>query len=379
MITSVYYYNATEAVRELFLSEFKTLPSGDVDRLLNVFYRFVQWEEEGDKIRPSIILTNNINSVVKTIPETSKISFYVDQNSSSFNERLKSLMCFCTSGWTVYINYTTDTVEYGLIKCTNSLKDKDLASQIFMPGNMEIIAGKAKLVSINVLSSGLIHVKGVKGNQTSVHFSLVNRHEQDWDSTIKCFVNDCVSRLKTTQKKLDGVKNILENIFSKCFKSLHGTICLVVDKDFKDTKGVFSDGTWLPEPIEFGKLFLQSKSFSESKLRSYADIFTTMLNYDGITIIDNQGRIRAYNVFIENNKKVAQHIVGGARLRAAYTLLNTTSKKIVGVYFQSHDGGAFYKSTQQAKKELNAAQREAEKQQSFKQLEMALNNDKNDN
>lgn len=379
MVTSVYYYNATEAVRELFLSEFKTLPSGDVDRLLNVFYRFVQWEEEGDKIRPSIILTNNINSVVKTIPETSKISFYVDQNSNSFNERLKALMCFCTSGWTVYINYTLDTIEYGLIKCTNSLKDKDLGSQIFMSGNMETIASKAKLVSINVLSSGLIQVKGVKGNQTSIHFSLVNRHEQDWDTTIKSFVNDCVSRLKTTQKKLDGVKNILENIFSKCFKSLHGTICLVVDKDFKDTKGVFSDGTWLPEPIEFGKLFLQSKSFSESKLRSYADIFTTMLNYDGITIIDNQGRIRAYNVFIENNKKVAQHIVGGARLRAAYTLLNTTSKKIVGVYFQSHDGGAFYKSTHEAKKELNAAQREAEKQQSFKQLEMSLNNDKNDN
>ena len=378
MMTSVYYYNATEAVRELFLNEFKTLPSGDVDRLLNIFYRFVQWEEEGDKIRPSIIITSNINAVAKAIPETSKIPFHIDENSNAFNERLKALMCFCKTGWTVYINYNNDVVEYGLIKCINSLKDKELEPQIFMPENMETIRNKAKLVSINVLSSGLINVKGIKGSQTNIHFSLVNRHEQDWDGTIKNFVNACVSRLKTTQKKLDGIKNILENIFNKCFKSLHGTICLVVDKDFKDTKGLFSDGTWLPDPIEFGKLFLQTKNFSESKLRSYADIFTTMLNYDGITIIDNQGRIRAYNVFIENNKKVAEHIVGGARLRAAYTLLNTSSKKIVGVYFQSHDGGAFYKSTQQAKRELNAAQKEAEKQQNFKQLEMTLN-DKADN
>lgn len=372
METSIYFNDATNAIKEVFANEYKTLPSGDVERLLSIFYRLVRWEEEGEKIRPDIIMTSNIGSIVKNIPDAVKIPFYIDEQSVNFNQRLKALMCFCKKDWTVYINYGSDSVEYGLVRCLNSIKDSSFTTQIFTEEKIDILKTKAKLVHINVLSNGAVSIKGLHGTRLSVNFSVEDKQAFKWDDTIKRFVNDCVSKLKTTQRKLNGIKNILENIFINCFKSLSGTICLVVDKDFKDTKGIFSDGTWLPEPIEFGKLFLQSKSFNESKLRSFADVFMTMLNYDGITIIDNQGRIRAYNVFIESNSKVVQHVVGGARIRAAYTLLNTSSKRIVGVYFQSHDGGAFYKSTAEVRKELSRAQKEAERAQSFKQLEMPI-------
>lgn len=372
METSIYFDDATKGIRELFATEFKTLSSGDVDRLLNIFYRLVRWEEEGEKIRPMIIMTNNVSCIVKNLPDIVKIPFYIDEKSVRFNERLKALMCFCKSGWTVYINYGNDSVEYGLVKAINSIKDKSIEALIFDESKINTISAKAKLVYLNVLSNGVVSIKGVKGSVVNINFSVEDKKGENWDDTIKRFVNDSVSKLKTTQRKLDGIKNILQNIFDNCFKSLRGTICLIVDKDFKDTKGMFGDGTWLPEPIQFGKLFLQSKSFNESKLRAFADVFTTMLNYDGITILDNQGRIRAYNVFIESNNKVVQHIVGGARIRAAYTLLNTSSKRIIGVYFQSHDGGAFYKSTADVRRELTRAQKDAEKAQSFKQIEMPI-------
>ena len=67
-----------------------------------------------------------------------------------------------------------------------------------------------------------------------------------------------------------------------------------------------------------------------------------MLNFDGITIIDNQGRLRAYNVFVEPNSKKVGYIVGGARKRAAYFILSSKKKGIVGVYFQSHEGEVFF-------------------------------------
>jgi len=130
---------------------------------------------------------------------------------------------------------------------------------------------------------------------------------------------------------------------------LHGTICMVVDKDFVDKTGFLSDGTWLKEPIEFGKLFVRSNNFDESTLRYYADLITTMLDFDGITILDNAGRIRAYNVFIESNVSVNK-IVGGARRRAAYSILQNKNKKIIGVYFQSQDGDNFYKEKGDLKK-----------------------------
>ena len=59
------------------------------------------------------------------------------------------------------------------------------------------------------------------------------------------------------------------------------------DKEYKDKTGFLSDGTWLKEPIEFGKMFLSSSKFDENVLRSYADVLTTMLDFDGITVLDN--------------------------------------------------------------------------------------------
>jgi len=73
-----------------------------------------------------------------------------------------------------------------------------------------------------------------------------------------------------------------------------------------------------------------------------AELFITMLNYDGITIVDNAGRIRAYNVFIKPDKYAKNNITGGARKRAAYGIINSRIKRIVGVYFHSQDGEIFY-------------------------------------
>ena len=122
-----------------------------------------------------------------------------------------------------------------------------------------------------------------------------------------------------------------------------GTICVVVDKDYQDN-GLFEDGIWLKEPISFSKLFTQSKSYSEEKLQAFAELFINMLNFDGITVVDTTGKVLAYNVFVESNMNRTKNVIGGARKRAAYTIINSRRKHIVGVYFQSHEGEIFYKS-----------------------------------
>jgi hypothetical protein len=163
---------------------------------------------------------------------------------------------------------------------------------------------------------------------------------------------------------------------------VNGSICVIVDKDYKDN-GIFEDGIWLKEPISFSKLFTQSKSYNEKKLQSYADLFMNMLNFDGITIIDNQGRLRAYNVFVEPNSKKVGFIVGGARKRAAYYILSTRKKDIVGVYFQSHEGEVFFQLVPKrepkspAKKKVKPEKQEQaqkiEKQETSPKIETAEN------
>lgn len=350
MERKIFFEDARKKVLEMFSYEFPTLPIQHIDLFLGMFYQLANYEEEGQKIKPTILITNNINNVVKNVNKAKKIIFYEDSDTLNFRARIKALMCFCKRDWNIYVNFGENVIEYGIIKTLTSLKDKSLLQALHDQSIMDNISKKASLVIINVFGGGVCRLIGAKGNNFSVCFNLNSSYEYNWDNEITEFVDACVSKIKTTKRKLQDIKNLLDNIFHSVLKGLHGTICMVVDKEFKDKAGVFQDGTWLKEPIEFIKLFMRSATFDENILRSYADVLKTMLDFDGITIIDNSGKIRAYNVFIESTPNIENMIIGGARRRAAYSILHNKNKKIVGVYFQSQDGDNFYKEKSDLKK-----------------------------
>ena len=350
MERKIFFEDARKKVLEMFSYEFPTLPIQHIDLFLGMFYQLANYEEEGQKIKPTILITNNINNVVKNVNKAKKIIFYEDSDTLNFRARIKALMCFCKRDWNIYVNFGENVIEYGIIKTLTSLKDKSLLQALHDQSIMDNISKKASLVIINVFGGGVCRLIGAKGNNFSVCFNLNSSYEYNWDNEITEFVDACVSKIKTTKRKLQDIKNLLDNIFHSVLKGLHGTICMVVDKEFKDKAGVFQDGTWLKEPIEFIKLFMRSATFDENILRSYADVLKTMLDFDGITIIDNSGKIRAYNVFIESTPNIENMIVGGARRRAAYSILHNKNKKIVGHYFQSQDGDNFYKEKSDLKK-----------------------------
>lgn len=344
----IFFEDARKNVLELFSLEFPTFHLNDIDLLISHLYKWVNYEEEGQKISPTIILTSNINAVVKNVSGSKKIIFYEDEDTGNFKAHIKALMVFCKSGWNIYLSLSDNGVEYGIIKGLTSIKEKSLIQQLTTKETLETIAKRTNLIILSVVGGGVCKFRGARGNTISICFSLNSSTEYNWEDEIYEFVDACVAKVKTTPKKLQDIKNLIFNTFQRCLKDIHGTICLVVDKEFKDKNGFLADGTWLKEPIEFAKLFMRSNKFDENVLRSYADVLTTMLDFDGITVMDNAGRIRAYNVFIESNN--TGRIVGGARKRAAYSLLQSKLKKIIGVYFQSQDGDNFYKEKSDLKK-----------------------------
>ena len=349
MDKKVFFEDARKSILDMFSREFPTLNISQIESLIGMFYHLANYEEESRKIRPTIILTSNINAVLKSVPNSKKIVFYEDSDYSDFKAHIKSLMCFCLRNWNIYINFTDNVIEYGIVTAFTSIKEKTLLQTLTSKSTLDIVSKKSYIVVLNVLGGGVCKLTGGSGDTVSVCFNLNSKAEYNWDVQIENFADACVSKIKTTKRKLLDIKNLLINIFNRVFMDLHGTICMVVDKDFVDKTGFLSDGTWLKDPIEFGKLFVRSNNFDESTLRYYADLITTMLDFDGITILDNAGRIRAYNVFIESNVSVNK-IVGGARRRAAYSILQNKNKKIIGVYFQSQDGDNFYKEKGDLKK-----------------------------
>jgi hypothetical protein len=264
-----------------------------------------------------------------------------------FASRLKSIVPFCRIDWSVYVSISPGEIKYGIFRNFNSIKEAGLEEIIF---NSQVLRDKSdKVFGIYVRpeSSFTVKMKSLRGRIININFALDIKTVNDWDDEIEGFVDASFAKLKTTSKKLHDVKTLYRNIFKNVLKNISGTICVVVDKDYKSPgkdgeSDLFGDGIWLTEPIQLSKLFLSSHVYHEEKLTAMANVFFTMLNFDGITIVDNCGCILAYNVFVETNLKTAGSIIGGARKRAAYTIINSRKRDIIGLYYQSHDGEMFW-------------------------------------
>lgn len=332
---------AKDAVSNFLLSEFENFPKKLNNQFLNFFSELSTYEEEGKKLRPHILFTSSIDYICKAIPNAYKIEMFSDDSEIMFNYRIKKLAQFSRHNWVIYVNFKDDVITYGICTALNSIMEESFKKLIFSNQLLKERVDKTGIVYVEPVSNYSITLTSLKGENLSINNTLDETKVSDWQTEIKEFVDASFSKLKTTERKLNEIKTLYENIFDDVFKNVDGALCVIVDKDYVDN-GLFSDGVWLKEPLSFSKLFLRSKPDNESKLVGLRNLFTDMLDSDGITIIDNTGRIRAYNVFIESSTRNL-NITGGARKRAAYTIINSRRKRIVGVYFQSHEGELFYK------------------------------------
>jgi len=346
MQENVFYDEARNKITEYIKEQFPNFPAKLLAHFLNLFSSIGNYEEESTKIKPSILFTNNIETLVKNVPTAYRLPLFVDTNEALFNSRIKALAPFCLHDWCIYIDIKEEKFTYGIYKALNSIKEKDFDTLMFESQALKEKTDKVFAIRLRANSTYCINIKSLKDEEVNINFALSSKKILNWDEEIKEFVDASFSKLRTTAKKLSEIKTLYQNIFANVFKNVHGAICVVVDKEYIDN-GFFEDGIWLKEPIEFSKLFTHGKNFSEEKLTNMAQLFIDMLNYDGITIVDNAGRIRAYNVFVETNLAKTSNILGGARKRAAFTIINSRRKRIVGVYFQSQDGDMFYQKVRQ--------------------------------
>ena len=337
----VFFDRAKEQVTSFFEKEFENFPPLLMSHFLNKFNDILNYSEEGKIIRPNIVFTNNIESITRSLLKCVSLPMFEDSDATKFNSRLKSLLPILNNEWCLYIDIKGSKITYGVMMSYSSIKDKNLIRTLQENTSLKDKPDKVRCIVARPLNFYSMSMHSISGNDLIINFSLDKSKGNIFNREIREFVDATFSKLRTTQRKLQDMKNMYFNIFTNVLNHVNGTICVIVDKDYKDN-GLFEDGIWLKEPISFNKLFTQSSSYNEKKLQAYADLFMNMLNFDGIIIIDNLGRLRAYNVFVEPNSKKVGFIVGGARKRAAYYILSTKKKDVIGVYFQSHEGEVFF-------------------------------------
>ena len=342
MIEDVFYVNAKSKIVDFLEANFDDFPVKLQNRFLNFFPLISNYQEEGIRYHPRILFTDGIDILAKNLPAPGKIEMFVDEDEHLFDVRIRSLVPFCKHFWYIYVDITAGRVAYGILKNFASIKDKSLDDILFSdPMISEKIAARVSAILVYANTRWTVTMRSFYGNRLNTNFALDIMRHSSMDNEIAQLVDASFSKLRTTARKLEELKNMFHNVFKTVLRDIGGTLCVVVDKDFEMDK-FLSDGIWLSEPIDLSKLFLQTAHYSEQKLIAIANLFLSMLNKDGMTIVDNAGNIRAFNVFVETNMKEVGGIIGGARKRAAYTIINSCRRDIVGVYFQSYDGEVFF-------------------------------------
>lgn len=341
---------SNDAIRTFFLNQNINLPASLYNELLVFLSKACTYEEEEHKVRPSIIIGNNLlDDQVIHLTQATVIPLVKEHSTESrLMKRLKSMLPFCNNGWRVFLNLDDETLTYGIMRNFNgptglsiddiltnmSTSDKEILGINFalidISSNFEILL--KGIIDICTIDFRLVDEDTISGAQTNFCEDLLSAYECD------------ISKVATAYRKTVG-------LFSQ---KLHGSICVIIRHDHMLPDDILKDGIFLETPIDIypilaedlnDKQTLQDISFtisSHEKYHAFTGLLIEMLNIDGITIVDNKGRIRAYNVFVSPDATGTESLAGGARKRAANFLLKQKNPNYLGVYFQSQDGMSSY-------------------------------------
>lgn len=317
--------------------------------LLSLLSNICSYEEEENRIFPYIMLGMNIETdVFASMFSVEAIKIIVDNDAGNFSRLVKPLIPFCNNGWCIYVDLSFSQVHYGILR--NFAGIGSLSIEEAFRGNKAVDTTQLyteygiSAVMTFPLNKKCFSLLALDGEEVRVDFSLC---QSDYDdNSLNMFISDVTMNNTSMQ-------NVFRRVTSLFPQKLHGSICLVVKNGCELPNELLKDGIFLKDGIDLFSSARELQLIGHSTDNNYVQtlvnkhyaltgLFYEMLNCDGITIIDTDGVIRGYNVFISSSNE-EKTIIGGARKRAALTLINSGDLDFLGVYFQSQDGNYFYK------------------------------------
>lgn len=226
---------------------------------------------------------------------------------------IKSLIVFCYNGADILIHQSENAVSFGVVYF--DVEQTGLAEVSFLRSGFLIMGSLShtKVIAIALGNDG-------KPENLVVSF--------DFSGSDNLPVPDF-------SRKYSRDVALWSGIFARAKKKVHGTICLIVSPEWSwnaDCKN-FSRGDVLESPVSIA---YGDGTDSTRKLDDGIRMLLSMMDFDGVTIIDTQGNIRAYHCFVKLDLNDSS--VGGSRHIAYSTLKKKKNPLYKAIYFQSHEG-----------------------------------------
>lgn len=301
--------------------------------ILHLINQISDYFEEGKRLYPEVIVTNNIE-IFKTIPHRIQSIQKEPLSINSFKKAIKLCAPLSIDGWVIYIEIGKEHLNYGVFSTEITESSLSLYRQTL---SADSFSEDTTFAYIRSLGQKKVELRGLKG---SIHVSLNLDDEKDMSTNeleqlSKVIVSDCV------ESKRDRIGMYFEKNIDEALKNGHGSLIGVVTDNpctIADIKLKLNDGIYLDGEMDFAEMIMrmeEEKSIeSSSNLKAYTSLMINMINHDGITLLTTSGKLLGYHLFIKDNSKDPEQ-TGGARSRAFDAMKSIGLK---ACFYKSQDG-----------------------------------------
>lgn len=299
------------------------------EELVSIANMISDYFEEGTKLYPEIIVTNDISKVNHFLIHPFE---HTQLHEGMMVKALKMCAPLSQNGWTIFFEINDNNVVWGVVNSEDHILSPSLKDQMVINAVHD-----SKEFFIRNIGGKTVEFSSASGRSYSVSLSLS-------DSTNDSSAN--IERLcsfisKDCPKCREQFSGFLYKQISKAIKIGHGNLIAVIDKD-KKVPDILKQGVDLWKvPLEIYEpymSFLKSKDdlARHERLRKQIDLLIPMLNHDGIVLFSSDGRLVGYHFIVDNNINGETPTLGGSRHKAYQKLC--ASDEFICVLMKTQEG-----------------------------------------
>ena len=318
------------------------------DGIVAIIDSLSNYSEEGKRLYPKIIVTENVNALRLLLPQAEIIRLRSGPlQSSTYITCLNKCAPLTTGDWYIVIARGTSEVSLGIIRSgASALSPLPEQSLIDLKDSPDL----PWIVIVKQVADRTVIAIDSRGNQLEVTFSgRAQSNFNPWLELEKLY--EQIATNAGSEEKAALIL-LLNRIFARVVETGHGTLAIVVNHSTISPN--LEDGMWLKEPLNLLKRVQTEIQIEDRESgaanRAAIEVVSGMLMSDGITAFDTHGCVLGFNVFAKaissEERELMEHTTGGARHRTFELLRSWIGSQLSACMMVSHDGHIAYKGVE---------------------------------
>ncbi|MCK6599682.1 MAG: hypothetical protein L6Q37_15055 [Bdellovibrionaceae bacterium] len=309
------------------------------DLLSELILLISSYQEEGTKLFPAVFLAQDLKELMSLTHSKNNVPVgHGAKDREHLNRAFRQCAPLAESReWAVYFIASESQLHYGIF-----LNDLSPLSPTPFERLRQAKSKDSNIVGISKLGGNFIELRANNGEFQYLNLMGDSDESANPPKLIRNFTKHLTSGAN------EEIKSHLELFYYRVgvniLHATHGTLVAVVNKEYPVPE-IFHDGIILDKPILISAgiaQFLASNNIEDfQKLLAWNHLLSMMTGMDGITVLNTEGSIIAYNCFIKNSlqlQRTKDAVLGGARKRAFSALCKYLNHELAAVLYKSQDG-----------------------------------------